>query len=88
MLRMHRFIPDINYFRCYSNPNVNIKPSGNCLIIIFLDVDDLIVTSGDPILLSHVTSNLKNKFEMTDLGHLHYFLSLQVLQYKERISLS
>eukprot|EP00253_Pinus_taeda_P034200 PITA_34200 len=42
----------------------------------------------DPILINHVKSNLKKKFEMTDLRHLHYFLGLQVLQSKEGISLS
>eukprot|EP00253_Pinus_taeda_P014314 PITA_14314 len=42
----------------------------------------------DPNLINHVKSSLKKKFEMTDLGHLHYFLGLQVLQSKEGISLS
>eukprot|EP00253_Pinus_taeda_P027865 PITA_27865 len=42
----------------------------------------------DPNLINHVKSSLKKKFEMTDLGYLHYFLSLQVLQSKEGISLS
>eukprot|EP00253_Pinus_taeda_P004324 PITA_04324 len=45
----------------------------------------------DPHLINHVKSSLKKKFEMTDLGHLHYFLGLQVfqvLQSKEGISLS
>eukprot|EP00253_Pinus_taeda_P029202 PITA_29202 len=42
----------------------------------------------DPNLINHVKSSLKKKFEMTDLGHLHYFLGLQVLQSKECISLS
>eukprot|EP00253_Pinus_taeda_P035426 PITA_35426 len=42
----------------------------------------------DPNLINHVKSILKKKFEMTDLGHLHYFLCLQVLQSKEGISLS
>eukprot|EP00253_Pinus_taeda_P005174 PITA_05174 len=37
----------------------------------------------DPNLISHVKSSLKKKFEMTDLGHLHDFLGLQVLQSKE-----
>eukprot|EP00253_Pinus_taeda_P001949 PITA_01949 len=41
-----------------------------------------------PNLINHVKSSLKKKFEMTDLGHLHYFLGLQVLQSKEGISLS
>ena len=32
--------------------------------------------------------SLKQNFEMSDLGHLHYFLGLQVLQTKEGIFLS
>eukprot|EP00253_Pinus_taeda_P016179 PITA_16179 len=41
----------------------------------------------DPNLIDHVKSSLKKKFEMTNLGHLHYFLGLQVLQSKEGIFL-
>eukprot|EP00253_Pinus_taeda_P010618 PITA_10618 len=44
--------------------------------------------SCDPNLINHVKSSLKKKFEMTDLGHLHCFLSFQVSQSKEGISLS
>eukprot|EP00253_Pinus_taeda_P022965 PITA_22965 len=58
------------------------------LIILVLYADDLILTDSDPNLINHVKSSLKNKFEMTDLVHLHYFLGLQVLQSKEGISLS
>eukprot|EP00253_Pinus_taeda_P006537 PITA_06537 len=61
---------------------------GKSLIILVLYVDDLILTGSDPNLINHVKSSLKKKFEMTDLGHLHYFLGLQVLQSKEGISLS
>ena len=39
-------------------------------------------------LITHVKSSLKQNFEMSDLGHLHYFLGLQVLQTKEGIFLS
>eukprot|EP00253_Pinus_taeda_P004328 PITA_04328 len=51
-------------------------------------VDDLILTGSDPNFINHVKSSLKKQFEMTDLGHLHYFLGLQVLQSREGISLS
>eukprot|EP00253_Pinus_taeda_P009321 PITA_09321 len=37
----------------------------------------------DPNLIIHVKSSLKKKFEMTDIGQLHSFLGLQVLQSKE-----
>eukprot|EP00253_Pinus_taeda_P027355 PITA_27355 len=73
---------------CHSDNTVYTKKVGKYLIILVLYVDDIILTSSGPNLINHVKSNLKKKFEMTDLGHMHYFLGLQVLQSKEGISLS
>jgi hypothetical protein len=81
--KMDNFLLDTGFSRCHSDPNVYTKKVGIHLIILVLYVDDLILTGSDPKLLTHVKSNLKNKFEMTDLGYLHYFLGLQVLQTKE-----
>jgi hypothetical protein len=85
---MDNFLLDTDFSRCHSDPNVYTKKVGIHLIILFLYVDDLILTGSDPKLLNHVKTNLKKKFEMTDLGYLHYFLGLQVLQTKEGIFLS
>ena len=68
--------------------NVYTKKVGNHLIILVLYVDDLILTGSDPKLITHVKSSRKQNFEMSDLGHLHYFLGLQVLQTKEGIFIS
>jgi hypothetical protein len=38
--------------------------------------------------INHVKYSLTQKFEMIDLGYLHYFLGLQVFQSKEGIFLS
>jgi hypothetical protein len=73
---------------CHFDPNVYTKKVGIHLIILVLYVDDLILTGSDPKLLNHVKTSLKKKFEMTDLGFLHYFLGLQVLQTNEGIFLS
>jgi hypothetical protein len=54
------------------------------MIILVLYVDDIILTSSDPKILNHFKTNLKKKFEMTDLGYFHYFLGLQVLQNQGR----
>ena len=70
-------------FLCHSDPNVYTKKVGNHLIILVLYVDDLILTSSGPKLITHVKSSIKQNFEMLDLGYLHYFLGLQVLQTKE-----
>eukprot|EP00253_Pinus_taeda_P003559 PITA_03559 len=85
---MDSFLLESGFSRCYSDNTVYTKKVGNSLIILVLYVDDLILTGSDPNLINDVKSSLKKKFEMTDLGHLHYFLGLQVLQSKEGISLS
>ena len=84
----YSFLLDTGFSRCHFDPNVYTKKVGNHLIILFLYVDDLILTGSDPKLITHVKSSLKKNFEMSYLGHLHYFLGLQLLQTKEGIFLS
>eukprot|EP00253_Pinus_taeda_P031471 PITA_31471 len=86
--KMDSFLLESSFSRCHSDNTVYTKKVGKSFIILVLYVDDLILTGSDPNLINHVDSSLKKKFEMTDLGHLHYFLGLQVLQSKEGISLS
>eukprot|EP00253_Pinus_taeda_P034896 PITA_34896 len=81
--KMDNFLLDTGFSRCHFDNIVYTKKVGKSLIFLVLYVDDLILTSSDPNLINHVKYNLKKKFEMTDLGHLHYFLGLQVLQSKE-----
>jgi hypothetical protein len=86
--KMDSFLIATGFSRCHFDPNVYTKKVGIHLIILVLYVDDLILTGSDPKLLNHVKTRLKKKFEMTDLGFLHYFLGLQVLQTNEGIFLS
>eukprot|EP00253_Pinus_taeda_P034582 PITA_34582 len=84
--KMDIFLLDIGFSRCHSNNTVYTKKVGKSLIILVPYVDDLILTGSDLNLINHVKSSLKKRFEMTNLGHLHYFLGLQVLQSKEEAS--
>eukprot|EP00253_Pinus_taeda_P016571 PITA_16571 len=86
--KMDSFLLESGFSRCHSDNTIYTKKEGKSLIILVLYVDDLILTHSDSNLINHVKSILKKKFEMTDLGHLHYFLGLQVLQSKEGIFLS
>eukprot|EP00253_Pinus_taeda_P015592 PITA_15592 len=81
--KMDNFLLETRFSRCHFDNTVYTKEVGKSLIILVLYVDDLILTGSDSNLINHVKSSLKNKFEMTGLGHLHYFLGLQVLQSKE-----
>jgi hypothetical protein len=85
---MDNFFIDTEFSRCHSDPNVYIKKVGIHIIILVLYVDDLILTGSDSKLLNHAKTSLKNKFGMTYLGFLQYFLGLQVLQTNEGIFLS
>ena len=86
--KMDSFLLATGFSRCHSDNTVYTKRVNGHLIILVLYVDDHIRTSSDPKLINHVKSSLKKKFDMTDLGYLHYFLGLHVLQSKEGISLS
>ena len=85
---MDRFLLDNGFSRCHSENIVYTKKEGKSFNILILYVDDLILTGSDPNHINHVKSSLKKKFEMKNLGHLHYFLGLQVLQPKEGITVS
>jgi hypothetical protein len=74
--KMENSLISTRFSICHYDPNVYTKKVGNHIIILFLYFYDLILTGGDSKLLNHVKTSLKKKFEMTDLGFLHYFLGL------------
>eukprot|EP00253_Pinus_taeda_P013071 PITA_13071 len=86
--KMDSFLLESGFSRCHSDNIVYTKKVGKSLIVLVVYVDDLILTGSYPSLINHVNSSLKKKFEMIDLGHLHYFHVLRVLQSREGISLS
>jgi hypothetical protein len=57
------------------------------ILIIFLYVDDLILT-GDEKLIHSCKEDLVNEFDMKDLGLLHYFLGLEIWQRNGEIFVS
>ena len=65
--KMDSFLLDTGFSRCHSGPNVYTKKVRNHLIILVLYVDDLILTSSDPNILTHVKTSLEKKIEMTYL---------------------
>lgn len=58
------------------------------ILIVSLYVDDMIYTSSSSQLITQFMLTMKSRFEMTDLGELHYFLGLEVIQTRDGIFLS
>ena len=81
--KMDSFLLHTSFSKWHSNPNFYTKKVGDHLILHVLYFDELILIGSDPKLLTHVKSIRRNKFEMANLGHLHYFLSLQVFNLKK-----
>lgn len=49
-------------------------------MIVCLYVDDLIYTKNDKELFDNFKHSMMEEFEMTDLGMMHYFLDIEIVQ--------
>lgn len=72
--------------RCPYEHTLFVKRSeeGNILIV-SLYVDDLIFTGSDEKMFKEFKKSMEREFDMTDLGKMHYFLGVEVIQREEGI---
>jgi hypothetical protein len=84
-----------NYFnesgfkRSKSEPTLYVKHQGDVdLLIVALYVDDLILTESNVKMIEEFKKDMVNKYEMSDMGLLHYFLGIEVYQDKEEVFIS
>ncbi len=57
-----------------------MKKTDHGIVIIVIYVDDLIITRNSDVDIFDLKKLLKQKFEMKDLGKLHYFFGIEVIQ--------
>ena len=62
----------------HSDPCVYVHGSGDTLIILTLCVDDILLTGKDPVLVDQKRRELKERFEMTDMGEVTRILGMEV----------
>jgi hypothetical protein len=74
--------------RSSSNYNMYFMDSGESKIILVLYVDDLFITGGDTKCITWLKGQLKNQFDMIDLGHVTYYLGVQFHKLSNSIFLS
>ena len=68
----------IGFSPTHSDPCVYIHGSGDTLIILTLYVDDILLTGKDPVLVDQKKRELKERFEMTDMGEVIRILGMEV----------
>lgn len=52
--------------------------SGKEFIALLVYVDDIVLTGASQLIMSHVKEHLNKLFSIKDLGHIHYFLGIEV----------
>jgi hypothetical protein len=57
-----------------------VKKTDHGIVVIVIYVDDLSITGNSDANIFDLKKLLKQKFEMKDLGELHYFLRIEVIQ--------
>ena len=68
----------IGFIPTHSDPCVYVHGSGDTLIILTLYVDDILLTGKDPVLVDQKKRELKERFEMTDMGEVTRILGMEV----------
>jgi hypothetical protein len=57
-----------------------VKTVGKIVVYIVVYVDDMLITGNNESYIASIKKELKKGFEMTYLGHLHYYLGIEVFK--------
>jgi len=71
---------ELGFQRSNSEHAVYLRGSGDHRLVVGVYVDDLVITGGNDNDISKFKEEMKSKFQMSDLGLLHYYLGLEVTQ--------
>ena len=73
----------LEFKKSESDHCVYMKRDGQNMIFVALYVDDLILASNTSKMLQETKQALSDRFEMTDMGQLKYFLGIEIEQHFE-----
>ena len=74
--------------KCSKEPSLFRKQTKDCLLLVAVYVDDLLVTGTNLDVIQEFKREMAMKFEMSDLGKLTYYLGIEVIQTTEGIFLN
>eukprot|EP00253_Pinus_taeda_P010878 PITA_10878 len=86
--KMDSFHLSQKFERCKSDRNVYMLSTHESLLILVLYVDDLLITSSSTSAIAIINRALHDRFLMTVMGPLHFFLGLDISQDATGIKLS
>lgn len=74
--KLNKCLEDLGFVRCPYEHAVYTKKNGDELLIIGVYVDDLLVTGTKLSAIEEVKAQMTNRFDMSNLGELSYYLGL------------
>lgn len=83
--RINDHLLSLGFQKSLSEVTLYIKHVGADILIISLYVDDLLVTGSNLALIDEFKQEMKDVFEMTDLGLMTYFLGMEITQKRNEI---
>jgi len=82
-IKLDRSLKELGFIKCFSEQAVYKRGIGKTAIILGVYVDDLIVTGSEKQEIEMFKKQMTDKFEMSDLGLLSYYLGIEVDQQKD-----
>ena len=78
--KLNEYLEELGFVKCPYEYAVYTKREGNEVLIVGVYVDDLLITGTSIDIISKFKKQMKEKFEMSDLGKLAYYLGIEVDQ--------
>jgi hypothetical protein len=85
---MDSYLLSQKFVHCKLDPNVYMLRMSDSILLLVLYVDDLLIISCSNSMIVLVKRILYDRFFMTDMGPLHFFLGLDINQDASGIKLS
>ena len=74
--KINRFLREKEFVKCTTEHRVYVRRSNNELLLLFLYVDDLLITGSCKKEIEDFKHDLSEEFEMLDLGNISYFIDI------------
>lgn len=85
--RFSAFMKKIRFKQSDADHTLFVKGGGQKVTTLILYVDDMVINGNDPEEISNLQKVLATEFELKELGHLKYFLGIEVSRSKAGINL-
>ncbi|XP_073116145.1 uncharacterized protein [Elaeis guineensis] len=86
--RFRQAIIQMGYKQSNADHTLFFRHNMGKIAVLIVYVDDIVVTGDDSEEIAHLKAQLAQAFEVKDLGHLRYFLGIEVARSLKRIFLS